>query len=194
MVHSFSCCFTVYFHSFSFFSIQVKFSESIVSPDLLHFVQNSDQFFKRANSEKKNKNKNKTTNDHRHAQPFLLLDYYYLELQELTLLTLFNVYSLPTQILHKTHSVTSKMASSEKQSHSSTSFETQRDQLVQEIALAMDSVVYNLETLNRSLADSVLVGKDFEGVASLWSTFYDGARTKRDLGVDAAPADEQQEK
>lgn len=86
------------------------------------------------------------------------------------------------------------MASSEKQSHSSTSFEIQRDQLVQEIALAMDSVVYNLETLNRSLADSVLVGKDFEGVASLWSTFYDGARTKQDLGVDAAPTDEQQDK
>lgn len=63
------------------------------------------------------------------------------------------------------------------------SFETQRDHLVQEIASSMDSVVYNLETLNRTLNDSVQVGKEFENVGQLWSTFYNGIQTQRDLAV-----------
>lgn len=63
------------------------------------------------------------------------------------------------------------------------SFESQRDYLVQEIATALDSVVYNLETLNRTLNDSVQVGKEFENAGQLWSTFYNGLQTQRDLGV-----------
>lgn len=53
-------------------------------------------------------------------------------------------------------------------------FEKQRDYLVQEIASAMDSVVNNLDTLNRSLNESIQVGKEFENVGRLWSSFYDG--------------------
>lgn len=68
-------------------------------------------------------------------------------------------------------------------------FESQRDNLVQEIASAMDSVVYNLETLNRTLNDSVQVGKEFENVGQLWSTFYNGLQTQRDLGVVEAEKD-----
>lgn len=76
------------------------------------------------------------------------------------------------------------MASPEKaQTPTSTSFETQRDHLVQEVAAAMDSVVRNLETLNRTLNDSVQVGKEFENVGRLWSTFYDSIQTQKDLGV-----------
>lgn len=60
-------------------------------------------------------------------------------------------------------------------------FEKQRDQLVQEIHGAMDSVVHNLEILNRSLHDSIEVGKDFENVGKLWSTFYDGAEAEKRL-------------
>lgn len=56
----------------------------------------------------------------------------------------------------------------------STPFEKQRNLLVQEIASALDSVVYNLDVLNRSLNDSVQVGKEFEDVGRLWSTFYNG--------------------
>lgn len=54
------------------------------------------------------------------------------------------------------------------------SFEKQRDYLVQEITTAIDSVVYNLEILNRSLNESIQVGKEFDNVGRLWSRFYDG--------------------
>lgn len=54
------------------------------------------------------------------------------------------------------------------------SFEKQRDFLVQEIATAIDSVVHNLDTLNRSLNESVQVGKEFDNVGRLWSSFYNG--------------------
>lgn len=57
---------------------------------------------------------------------------------------------------------------------SDASFEKQRDQLVQEIAAAMDKVVYNLDILNRSLNDTIQVGKEFENVSRLWGTFYSG--------------------
>lgn len=54
------------------------------------------------------------------------------------------------------------------------SFEKQRDVLVQEIAAALDSVINNMDILNRSLHDSVQVGKDFDDVGRLWSRFYLG--------------------
>ncbi len=50
-------------------------------------------------------------------------------------------------------------------------FEKQRDLLIQEIGLSMESVIFHLDTLNRSLAGSIAVGKEFEDVASLWSHF-----------------------
>lgn len=56
---------------------------------------------------------------------------------------------------------------------SPSSFEKQRDFLVQEIASALDSVVYNLDILNRSLNESIQVGKEFDNVGRLWSNFYD---------------------
>ncbi|RLV84007.1 DASH complex subunit DAD1 [Meyerozyma sp. JA9] len=56
-----------------------------------------------------------------------------------------------------------------------TYFEKQRDLLLQEIGASLDSVVYNLDVLNRSLNGSVSVGKEFDNVGRLWSHFYDGA-------------------
>ncbi|KAK6455398.1 DASH complex subunit Dad1-domain-containing protein [Scheffersomyces xylosifermentans] len=53
-------------------------------------------------------------------------------------------------------------------------FEKQRDLLIQEISNSMDSVVYNLDILNRSLNESIQVGKEFDDVGRLWSNFYDG--------------------
>jgi DASH complex subunit DAD1 len=53
-------------------------------------------------------------------------------------------------------------------------FEKQRDLLLQEISNSMDSVVYNLDILNRSLNESIQVGKEFDDVGRLWSHFYDG--------------------
>ncbi|OBA19766.1 DASH complex, subunit Dad1, partial [Metschnikowia bicuspidata var. bicuspidata NRRL YB-4993] len=67
-------------------------------------------------------------------------------------------------------------------------FESQRDQLVQEITAAMDSVVYNLDILNRSLKDSIQVGNGFQDASRLWATFYDGATS--DVKLDDAPRDE----
>lgn len=51
-------------------------------------------------------------------------------------------------------------------------FEKQRDLLLQEITSGIDTVVYNLDILNQSLNDSIQVGKEFESVGRLWSTFY----------------------
>lgn len=53
-------------------------------------------------------------------------------------------------------------------------FEKQRDLLIQEIGLSLESVIYNLDILNRSLNGAVSVGKEFDDVGRLWSHFYDG--------------------
>lgn len=55
-------------------------------------------------------------------------------------------------------------------------FEKQRDLLLGEISSSIDSVVYNLEILNRSLNLSVQVGKEFDNVGRLWNLFYDGIK------------------
>lgn len=59
-------------------------------------------------------------------------------------------------------------------SESSAYFEKQRDLLIQEIGLSIESLVYNLDILNRSLSGSISVGKEFDNVGRLWSHFYDG--------------------
>lgn len=56
-------------------------------------------------------------------------------------------------------------------------FEKQRDLLLQEITSGIDAVVYNLDVLNRSLHDSIQVGKEFENVGNLWATFYDQTKS-----------------
>lgn len=72
---------------------------------------------------------------------------------------------------------------------SPSSFEKQRDYLVQEIATALDSVVYNLDVLNRSLNDSIQVGKEFDNVGRLWSNFYKGLDDTPPELEPAAPSD-----
>ncbi|KAF8002486.1 hypothetical protein HF325_003451 [Metschnikowia pulcherrima] len=62
------------------------------------------------------------------------------------------------------------------------SFEQQRDQLVQEITAAMDSVVFNLDILNRSLKESIEVGNGFQDASRLWSTFYNPGADERQSG------------
>ncbi|KAK9472331.1 DASH complex subunit Dad1-domain-containing protein [Dipodascopsis tothii] len=54
-----------------------------------------------------------------------------------------------------------------------TYFVRQRDALVSEISLSLEQVLTNLNTLNRSLETMITVGKEFESVSSLWSSFYD---------------------
>lgn len=66
----------------------------------------------------------------------------------------------------------------------STTFEKQRDFLLSEISSAIDLVVYNLDVLNRSLNDSVQVGREFDDVGRLWSTFYNGVG-KKEAGDEA---------
>ncbi|CDR37605.1 CYFA0S01e13146g1_1 [Cyberlindnera fabianii] len=55
-----------------------------------------------------------------------------------------------------------------------TYFEKQRDALISEIAISMESVLNNVNALNRSLEGAIAVGKEFDSVASLWANFYDG--------------------
>ncbi|KAI5949757.1 DAD1 [Candida theae] len=53
-------------------------------------------------------------------------------------------------------------------------FNKQRDILIQEISNNLSEVYTNLETLNRSLSESIQIGKEFDDVGRLWRTFYDG--------------------
>lgn len=53
-------------------------------------------------------------------------------------------------------------------------FNKQRDILIQEISNNLSEVFTNLETLNRSLSESIQIGKEFDDVGRLWRTFYDG--------------------
>ncbi|CCC67596.1 hypothetical protein NCAS_0A10380 [Naumovozyma castellii] len=53
-------------------------------------------------------------------------------------------------------------------------FIAQRDLILQEITVTMDSILNGLNELNISLESSIAVGKEFESVADLWKTFYDG--------------------
>lgn len=53
-------------------------------------------------------------------------------------------------------------------------FEKHRDLLIQEISNSINSIVINLNTLNRSLNNSIQVGKEFDNVSNLWENFYNG--------------------
>ncbi|KAK9447232.1 DASH complex subunit Dad1-domain-containing protein [Limtongia smithiae] len=55
-----------------------------------------------------------------------------------------------------------------------TYFERQREALVSEITVNLEKVLMNMNALNRALESAVVVGKEFENVSQLWSTFYDG--------------------
>lgn len=55
-------------------------------------------------------------------------------------------------------------------------FEKARDSLIQEISGSINSIVINLNTLNRSLNNSIQVGKEFDHVSNLWNNFYTGIK------------------
>lgn len=60
-------------------------------------------------------------------------------------------------------------------------FEKQRDLLVQEIANSIDSVVFNMDILNKSLNESIQIGKEFEDIGKLWSRFYSGINKEQEV-------------
>ncbi|CAI5757133.1 unnamed protein product [Candida verbasci] len=58
-------------------------------------------------------------------------------------------------------------------------FTKQRDLLIQDISNNLDQVYTNLEILNRSLNESIQIGKEFDDVGRLWATFYDGMKKNK---------------
>lgn len=72
-------------------------------------------------------------------------------------------------------------------------FEKQRDLLIQEIGLSLESVIYNLDILNRSLNGAVSVGKEFDDVGRLWSHFYDGLNQLKERSLEKNAEVENQE-
>ncbi|KAK9237941.1 DASH complex subunit Dad1-domain-containing protein [Lipomyces kononenkoae] len=70
-------------------------------------------------------------------------------------------------------------------------FEKQRDALVAEIAVSLEHVLSNINTLNRSLEGAIAVGKEFESVSTLWSTFYDSMAHDNHGDVDEEDLDEE---
>ncbi|KAK8209968.1 DASH complex subunit Dad1, partial [Phyllosticta paracitricarpa] len=50
-------------------------------------------------------------------------------------------------------------------------FEQQREALVGEIAVSLESVLQNINRLNRSLEGVIAVGNEFGSVEALWSQF-----------------------
>ncbi|CAK9436855.1 uncharacterized protein LODBEIA_P13770 [Lodderomyces beijingensis] len=64
-------------------------------------------------------------------------------------------------------------------SNSNEYFSKQRDLLLQEISENLTQVVQNLDTLNRSMNESLQIGKEFDDVGRLWAVFYDGVNELR---------------
>ncbi|KAI5285320.1 hypothetical protein KEM54_000660 [Ascosphaera aggregata] len=54
---------------------------------------------------------------------------------------------------------------------SSSLFEQQRAQLLQDIALSLEDVLMNVNRLNRNLESVITVGNEFASVEALWSQF-----------------------
>jgi len=50
-------------------------------------------------------------------------------------------------------------------------FESQRSELVREIALGMESVLQYINRLNRNMESIIAVGNEFSSVEALWSQF-----------------------
>ncbi|CUS21608.1 LAQU0S03e06502g1_1 [Lachancea quebecensis] len=71
-------------------------------------------------------------------------------------------------------------------------FIEQRDMILQDIGQTMDSILNNLNGLNISLENFIAVGKEFESVSDLWSTFYAGISGEAEA-VDVVTVSEQEE-
>ncbi|KAK6465195.1 hypothetical protein DFJ63DRAFT_310296 [Scheffersomyces coipomensis] len=91
--------------------------------------------------------------------------------------------------------MSNKESSIEPISHAASSsyFEKQRDLLIQEISNNIDNVIYNLDILNRSLNESIQVGKEFDDVGRLWTNFYDGLSQLKERQRNQADESEPQE-
>lgn len=68
-----------------------------------------------------------------------------------------------------------------------TEFERRRDGLVREIGGSMESVLQNLNALNRSLEGVGAVGREFESVSTLWKEFYHAEPGRRKSQDDTPP-------
>ncbi|CAG8444381.1 12678_t:CDS:2 [Funneliformis mosseae] len=54
-----------------------------------------------------------------------------------------------------------------------TTFQKQRDNLINDIVGVLEQVINNMAILNKNLESIVAVGKDFENVATPWKNFHD---------------------
>ncbi|KAI5962267.1 DAD1 [Candida pseudojiufengensis] len=74
-------------------------------------------------------------------------------------------------------------------------FIKQRDLLLQEVSNNLNEVYNNIENLNRSLNESIQIGKEFDDVGRLWSSFYDGINElkERSNGFESRRQEQQQE-
>ncbi|CAR22142.1 DASH complex subunit DAD1 [Lachancea thermotolerans] len=70
-------------------------------------------------------------------------------------------------------------------------FIEQREMILQDIGQTMDSILNNLNGLNISLENFIAVGKEFENVSELWSTFYTGISGEAEA-VDTVAVNEQE--
>ncbi|KAE8555500.1 hypothetical protein EYB25_000196 [Talaromyces marneffei] len=65
----------------------------------------------------------------------------------------------------------SAFASTSSNTNPRSEFESQRSELVREIALGMESVLQYINRLNRNLESIIAVGNEFSSVEALWSQF-----------------------
>ncbi|CAG8467227.1 11844_t:CDS:2 [Cetraspora pellucida] len=57
------------------------------------------------------------------------------------------------------------------ESNERTTFQKQKESLINDIALGLEQVINNINILNKNLEGAIAIGKDFENVASLWKNF-----------------------
>ncbi|CAG8774654.1 5275_t:CDS:2 [Cetraspora pellucida] len=57
------------------------------------------------------------------------------------------------------------------ESNERTTFQKQKESLINDIALGLEQVINNINVLNKNLEGAIAIGKEFENVASLWKNF-----------------------
>ncbi|CAG8698902.1 1709_t:CDS:2 [Dentiscutata erythropus] len=52
-----------------------------------------------------------------------------------------------------------------------TTFQKQKENMINDIALGLEQTINNMNVLNKNLESVITIGKEFENVASLWKNF-----------------------
>ncbi|CAG8724779.1 31215_t:CDS:2 [Gigaspora margarita] len=74
-----------------------------------------------------------------------------------------------------------------------TTFQKQKETMINDIALGLEQVINNMNVLNKNLEGVIAIGKEFENVSSLWKNFNRAIITSAsDEDLNVLPANNEQ--